>query len=112
MNKEQVDIAVKLGQQIVISAKDASTGNFDRVKGDLFALRKTRTVTDFLEQLNRIQFRYNITVSKQILGGILAEPDFSHEDFKDFKAYCLLGALNAYNNYKRPSKNAETVAAN
>lgn len=103
VTKEQVEVAVNLGRQIVISAREAAKGvsdsNFDRVKGDLFALRKTRTVTDFLEQLNRIQFRYNITISNQILGGILEEPGVS---FADFKSYCLLAALNAYNNFKRP----------
>jgi hypothetical protein len=108
MTKEQVEVAVNLGRQIVISAKEAakdvSDSNFDRVKGDLFSLRKTRTVSDFLEQLNRIQFRYNITVSNQILGGILEEPDVS---FADFKSYCLLAALNTYNNFKRPKEAKE-----
>lgn len=103
MNKEHVDIAVNLGKQIVVSAKeatkDSAVSNFDRVKGDLFSLRKARTVTDFLEQLNRIQFRYNITVSNQILGGVMEEPSVP---FADFKSYCLLAALNTYNNYKRP----------
>ncbi|NLY75047.1 MAG: hypothetical protein GX075_07055, partial [Firmicutes bacterium] len=103
MTKDQVEVAVNLGKQIVISAKEAAKdvtdSNFDRVKGDLFALRKARTVTDFLEQLNRIQFRYNITVSNQILGGILEEQNVS---FADFKSYCLLAALNTYNNFKRP----------
>lgn len=102
MTKEQVEVAVKLGQQIVISAhsaKDGSANSFDRVKGDLFALRKARNVRNFLEQLNRIQFRYNIIVSKQILGGILED---SAVPFEDFKSYCLLAALNTYNNFKRP----------
>jgi hypothetical protein len=109
MNKEQVEVAVNLGKQIVISAKemakDGSESNFDRVKGDLFALRKTRTVTDFLEQLNRIQFRYAITVSNQITGGILMEPGVS---FEDFKSYCLIAALNTYNNFKRPKQTKST----
>ncbi len=105
MTKEQVEVAVNLGRQIVIAAKEAGAdSNFDRVKGDLFALRKTRRTTEFLEQLNRIQFRYNITVSNQILGGILEEPTVS---FEDFKSYCLLAALNTYNNYKR-SRDAKT----
>jgi len=72
----------------------------------LFALRKTRTATDFLEQLNRIQFRYNITISNQILGGILEESGVS---FADFKSYCLLAALNTYNNFKRPKETKEVV---
>lgn len=111
MTKEQVEIAVNLGKQIIISAKEAakdvSDSNFDRVKGDLFALRKARTLTDFLEQLNRIQFRYNITVSNQILGGILEEPGVS---FADFKSYCLLAALNTYNNFKRPKDTKKLVS--
>jgi len=110
MTKEQIEVAVNLGRQIVISAKEAAKNitdsNFDRVKGDLFALRKARTVTDFLEQLNRIQFRYNITVSNQILGGVLEEPSVP---FADFKSYCLLAALNTYNNYKRPKETKELV---
>jgi hypothetical protein len=101
MTKDQVEVAVKLGQQIVISAKPSSS-NFDRVKGDLFTLRKTRTVTDFLEQLNRIQFRYNLIVSNQILGGIIDE-----KIFEDFKSYCLLAALNTYNNFKRSNASAQ-----
>jgi len=108
MTKEQVEVAVNLGRQIVISAKEAakdvSDSNFDRVKGDLFTLRKARKVTDFLEQLNRIQFRYNITVSNQLLGGILEEPGVS---FADFKSYCLLAALNTYNNFKRAKETIE-----
>lgn len=108
MTKEQIEVAVNLGKQIVISAReltrDASESNFDRVKGDLFSLRKARTATDFLEQLNRIQFRYNIAVSNQILGGILEEPGV---DFADFKSYCLLAALNTYNSFKRPKEKKE-----
>lgn len=106
MTQEQVDVAVNLGKQIVLSAKDATKesqdSNFDRIKGDLFALRKTRTPTDFLEQLNRIQFRYNIVVSNQILGGILEKVCF-----QDFKSYCLLAALNTFNNVKRPRENKD-----
>ncbi|HHX94795.1 MAG TPA: hypothetical protein GX691_03085 [Clostridia bacterium] len=104
LDKEQVEVAVNLGKQIVLSAKETSDTNFDRVKGDLFALRKTRTKTDFLEQLSRIQSRYNIIVSNKILSGILEEKDFP---FTDFKSYCLLGALNTYNNIKRPKKSEE-----
>jgi len=47
---------------------------------------------DFINQLNNLQFRYGIAVSKNILDGILEEVDF-----EDFRAYCVLGALNVYN---------------
>jgi hypothetical protein len=104
MTKEQIETATKLGAQIVLSAKDAlSDGNggvdLKPVKGDLFALRKTRTVKDFLEQLNRLQFRYNIILSKEIASGIMEEADV---DFEEFKAYCMISAMNVFNGAMRP----------
>lgn len=107
MNKEQIDIAVNLGKQIAGSVipKPDSDGKRDRnlteasikkIKGDLFVLRKTRTPTDFLNELNNMMFRYGITVSNKLLEGILEEVRF-----EDFRAYCVMGALqiiNAINN--------------
>jgi len=99
MNKEQIETAVNLGKQIVIQAVEmAKTENesekqaLKKIKGDLYQLRKSRTKTDFINQLNNLQFRYGIAVSKNILEGILEEVDF-----EDFRAYCVLGALNIYN---------------
>lgn len=97
MNKEQIEIAVKLGKQIVNQAYEALGKNKEmlkKIRGDLFALRKTRTVTDFIVQLNTLQFRYGLSVSNSILEGILNEVPF-----EDFKGYCIMGALNNYNYY-------------
>ncbi|MBU5425324.1 hypothetical protein KQI41_02765 [Tissierella pigra] len=95
MNREQIDVAVKLGKQIVnqayrVAGEDKNI--LKKIKGDLFTLRKTRTVTDFIIQLNTLQFRYGISVSNSILEGILNEVPF-----EDFKGYCIMGALNSYN---------------
>lgn len=102
MNREQIEVAVNLGKQIVyqpymISGEDKEV--LKKIKGDLFALRKTRTVTDFITQLNTLQFRYGISVSKSILDGILNEVSF-----EDFKGYCIMGALNNFNYYNSPKK--------
>ena len=72
MNKEQIDVAVKLGKQIVnqayeVGGKDKNI--LKRIKGDLYSLRKARTVTDFITQLNTLQFRYGISVSTSITEG-------------------------------------------
>ena len=105
MTKEQIALATKLGAQIVLAAKEAlveegeGLENMKAVKGDLFALRKTRTAADFLEQLNRLQFRYGIVVNKEIAAGVLAEGEVP---FEEFRAYCMISALNAYNNTMRP----------
>ena len=99
MTREQIDVAVNLGKQIVIQAKKHlqkedtdDVRDIKKIKGDLFKLRKTRTVTDFLNQLNTLQFRYGISVSRFIQEGLI-----STVDFEEFRAYCLLGALNVYN---------------
>lgn len=102
MNREQIDVAVKLGKQIVNQAYRDSNESKDvlkRIKGDLFTLRKTRTVTDFIVQLNTLQFRYGISVSNSILEGVLNDVPF-----EDFKGYCIMGALNSYNFYNSSSK--------
>lgn len=93
MTREQIDVAVNLGKQIVLQAKQQlGQEDLKKVKGDLFKLRKTRTATDFLNQLNTLQFRYGISVSRSIQEGLI-----SGVDFEDFRAYCILGALNVYN---------------
>lgn len=97
MNKEQIEIAVKLGKQIVLQAIEShksseQSGTLKKIKGDLFTLRKTRTVTDFLKQINTLQFRYNISINSVIGEGILNDVPF-----EEFKAYCIMGALNIYN---------------
>ncbi len=108
MTKDQIALATKLGAQIVLAAKETlvkegeGLESMKAVKGDLFTLRKTRTVTDFLEQLNRLQFRYGIVVNKEIAAGVFAELAESDVPFEEFRAYCMIAALNAYNNVMRP----------
>jgi hypothetical protein len=101
MTKEQIETAAKLGTQIILSAKEVlregdGRGDLKAIKGDLFTLRKTRTIVDFLEQLNRLQFRYGIILNKEIIDGMLEDVDF-----EDFKAYCMISALNAFNREMR-----------
>lgn len=108
MTKGQIALATKLGAQIVLAAKEAlvkegeGLESMKAVKGDLFALRKTRTATDFLEQLNRLQFRYGIVVNKEIAAGVFADLAEDDVPFEEFRAYCMIAALNAYNNVMRP----------
>jgi len=102
MNKEQIDTAVSLGKQIVNDAYIPGEDKKDvlkKIKGDLYALRKTRTPSDFVTQINTLQFRYGVTVSKDILQGIINEVPF-----EDFKGYCIMGALNNYNYYFNANK--------
>ncbi len=88
MTKEQIEIATNLGKSI---GHAIATSNFGK-KGDLFSLRKKRKKGDFLNELNRLQFKYGLSISNELLGGILEEVDF-----QEFKAYCMIAALNNYN---------------
>lgn len=118
MTKDQVEIATKLGAQIVIRGKKTlmADGNdvnkLKPLKGDLFSLRKTRTANDFLEQLSRLQFRYGLVLNQEIIKGILVEKGV---DFEDFKAYCMISALNSYNmelGFAEKSNSGSTAAEN
>lgn len=93
MNAEQVEVAVNLGKQVVMGAnKVLKSEEFKKIKSDLFILRKTRTKADFLAQLNNLQLRYGLIISGQIADGLMEEVPF-----EEFKAYCMLGALNTFN---------------
>jgi len=91
MDSQAREVAVKLGHQIG-GASASDSKNLKRGKGDLFKLRKTRTIPDFLEEINRLQFRYNINITKNIYEGVVTK-----ENFKEFKQYVMIAALNTYN---------------
>lgn len=94
MTEQQIKVAVNLGTAIILQAKEKidKLDEFKKIKGDLFALRKTRTKEAFLNQLITLQMRYGLIVSNVLQNGILEDVSF-----EEFKAYCLLGALNTYN---------------
>jgi hypothetical protein len=100
MNKEQVEVAVNLGKSIVLQAKEnLNPDEFKKIKGDLFTLRKCRTKGTFLSQINTLQLRYGLSVSGRIAEGIL-----ENVPFEEFKAYCMLGALNTFNSLSKAKK--------
>ncbi|MDO9527712.1 MAG: hypothetical protein Q7J27_00970 [Syntrophales bacterium] len=88
MTKEEQETAVTLGKRVGMAVGGEGK------KGDLYALRKTRTKTDFLEQLNRLQFKLgsSFTVPPGVYEGKL-----TNENFKEFKPFCMIPALNSFN---------------
>jgi hypothetical protein len=88
--KEEQDAAVALGRCIGMALGKSTVGK----KGDLFDLRKSRRKVDFLEQLNRLQFRLgnDFIVPKDVYEGKLTD-----ENFQEFKQFCMIAALNSYN---------------
>ncbi len=88
--KEEQEAAVSLGKCIGRAVGSSDNGK----KGDLFALRKCRRKVDFLEQLNRLQFRLanNFLVPKEVYEGKLTD-----DNFHEFKQFCMVAALNTFN---------------
>ena len=88
MTEEEQETAVTLGKRVGMAVGK------DGKKGDLFALRKARTKTDFLEQLNRLQFKLgsSFTVPPPVYQGRLTD-----DNFMEFKQFCMIAALNSFN---------------
>jgi len=85
MTIDAQDAAVILGKRIGMTV--AENGK----KGDLFALRKARRKTDFLNELNRLQFKCKLVVPPDIYEGKLTD-----SNFLEFKQFCMIAALNSF----------------
>ncbi len=99
--KEEQEAAVELGRKIGMAVGKSELTKKGGKKGDLYALRKSRRKVDFLEQVNRLQFRLgpDFVVPKEVYEGKLTD-----ENFLEFKQYCMIAALNSYNFAKGNNK--------
>ena len=87
METQAREAAVTLGRRIgSVIAKEGGK------KGSLFALRKCRTLPDFLSELNRLQFKWKIAVPPATYEGQL-----NQTNFEEFRGFCMLAALNSFN---------------
>jgi len=85
MTLEEQNAAVTLGKRVgMVVGKNGK-------KGDLFTLRKARKKTDFLNEVNRLQFKYNLTVPPDVYEGKLTD-----SNFVEFKQFCMIAALNSF----------------
>lgn len=85
MTIDAQEAAVTLGKRVGMTV--AENGK----KGDLFALRKARRKTDFLNELNRLQFKCKLVVPPDIYEGKLTDLNFM-----EFKQFCMIAALNSF----------------
>ncbi len=103
MTAEEREAAVKLGRRVGTTvgtaAKERGRG---ASKGDLFKLRKTQKKVDFLGQLNRLQFKYDLSIPREVYEGQLTD-----EYFLEFKNFCMIAALNSFFAATRSGKQKE-----
>ncbi len=73
-----------------------------RAKGAFFRLRKCRTNSDFLDELARLQNRYQkIAVPPEALDADI----FNHATFEEYRGFCVVAALSRYQWKSRAPQN-------
>jgi hypothetical protein len=104
MTDEERNVAVTLGKTIglCVSKKDNETRlkneierDLKRLRGDLIKLKKVRKLTDFLSEIERLEVRYDFSL--RIPDGLL-EGKLRDDNFREFKGYCTIAAMQAYSN--------------
>lgn len=103
MQQQLIDTAAKLGQTIGFSLAE----NSKKGKSELFRLRKARTMADFLNEINRLQMRYNIAVT----GDLYRMGEEIGANFAEFKQFAMIAALNIVNGAQYRAKNAPAPAS-
>lgn len=104
MTGEERNVAVSLGKTVglCIAKKENDTRSkneiirdFKRLKGDLIKLKKVRKLADLLSEIARLQIRYDFSL--HIPDGLF-EGKLREDNFKEFKGYCSIAAMQAYSN--------------
>lgn len=101
MKQELIDTAVSLGKTI---GKNLGPQG-KKGKGDLFRLRKARKPEDFLNEVNRIQMKYDALVTADLY----QNGEAMEQNFSKFKQFCMIAALNTYNAMNRSEKEQQTT---
>jgi hypothetical protein len=96
--EKMVERATWLGRTIADGVADASQDaggreSTGRAKGAFFRLRKTRSTTDFLDELARLQNRYpKISLPPDFPDAAI----FNHASFEEFRGFCVVSALSRF----------------
>ena len=99
MKQELINTAVSLGKTLGLTL--GSDGM--KARGNLFRLRKARKPADFLNEVNRIQMKYNVSVTAALYN---SGEEFG-KNFAEFKQFCMVAALNYFNAKTSEKKHPE-----
>ena len=94
MKQNVINVAISLGKSIGNSIGGENERFKPREGKDyLFRLRRARKIEDFLNEINRIQINYDVSVSRDLyeIGQAI------EENFTEFKQFCMIVALNMFN---------------
>ena len=96
--KKMVETATRLGKRIgaavaeKVNLPKTEKESEGQARGALFQLRNSRTTTEFMNELARLQFRYEISVPAEVLDG----ETFNRDEFEEFRGFCVVAALNVF----------------
>jgi hypothetical protein len=99
MEQATIDTAVSLGKTIGRSISPSGR----KGKGDLFKLRKARKPEDFLNEINRIQMKYDVLVTADLYN----KGQEFEDNFIEFKHFCMIAALNTFNAGNKQTQTTE-----
>ncbi len=95
MDENLQNRAIKLGTSIGLGILSYGDGqrmtNAKQGRSYIIALRKSRTLIQFLETLTTIQTRYSLIISRELIDGI------DEDNFELVKQFAIIGALNQLN---------------
>ena len=104
MTDEERSTAVSLGKTIGLCvskkendsrSKNEIERDIKRLKGDLIKFKKVRKLSDFLSEIERLQVKYDFSL--RIPDGLF-EGKLREDNFKEFKGFCNVAAMQAYSN--------------
>jgi hypothetical protein len=106
MNPELQQRAINLGKSIgqgILNhdSSQSKTANAKQGRAYIIAIRKARTLTHFLDELMRIQFKFGNSVSNDIL------QEIKQENFVYIKQFATISALNQLNSALHSSNNTQ-----
>ena len=108
MNENLQTRAIKLGNSIGQGILGYGDGqrmtNAKQGRSYVIALRKSRTLGQFLEQIATIQYRYQLGISGEILEGI------DETNFETIKQFAIIAALNQLNQQLSKTGNQQSTS--
>jgi len=92
LQKKAINLGKSIGQGILHSDESENKqANAKNGRGYIVSLKKVRTLSQFLEEVARLQTKYKISLSNELLENI------DEQNFIYVKQFCIISALNQLN---------------
>lgn len=101
LQQKAINLGKSIGQGILNYGEESKQNNAKTGKSYIIALKKARTLKQFLDEITRLQNKYAISVSNEILENI------NEQNFIYIKQFSLISALNQLNSVLKPIKHSE-----